>query len=151
MLLAMSMTSTKINLSDILSYVIMSYLRKYPLTFFCVIAIWVLCLMKTPSTKLDEIENIDKLYHVMMYLGACSILWWEYLRRHHKIVWHKIWLFAILFPIAMGGMIELVQAYFTVYRSGNWGDFFANVVGVMLAVVGGRWGLPQIIHRFFRK
>jgi len=40
---------------------------------------------------------------------------------------------AFLAPVAMGGMVELAQAYCTAgHRSGDWLDFLANSLGVVL-------------------
>ena len=45
----------------------------------------------------------------------------------------RLFLFAFLAPIAMGGLVELAQAYCTGgRRSGEWLDFLANSLGVCL-------------------
>ena len=42
--------------------------------------------------------------------------------------------------------MELAQAYLTTYRSGDWWDFVANSIGVLIAVVIG-----LAVHRRFLK
>ena len=37
----------------------------------------------------------------------------------------------------MGGILELMQAYLTTCRSGEWLDFVANTIGVCLGTVLG--------------
>jgi VanZ family protein len=46
-----------------------------------------------------------------------------------------IFIGAVIFPIVFSGCIELLQEYCTSYRGGDWLDFTANSVGVILAGV----------------
>lgn len=130
----------------------MKYLRFFPFTLFCVALIWVLCLCTPPKTKLDEVENIDKFYHVAMYLGTMGLFWVEYWRFEAKgYHWSKRNLFflSILLPIAMSGIIELVQAFGTDgRRSGDWLDFAANSFGVLLAFTLGTTILKYFSKKF---
>ncbi len=43
----------------------------------------------------------------------------------------------VLYPIIMGGLIELAQAYLTTCRSGDIYDFFCNSLGVVLGCIIG--------------
>ena len=49
--------------------------------------------------------------------------------RHKVIGWKRVMLLAWLAPIVMSGIIELVQAYCTTNRSGEWLDLAANATG----------------------
>lgn len=50
----------------------------------------------------------------------------------------RLFLWAFLAPVAMGGLVELAQAYCTGgRRSGEWFDFVANSVGVVLGTLIG--------------
>ena len=69
-----------------------------------------------------------------MYGGTCSVIWFEYLRSHQSLNKQKLFLWAWLVPTLMGGVIELVQAYCTTNRSGEWLDLAADAVGCTLAV-----------------
>lgn len=123
-------------------------LGRYPLTLTCIVAIWVLCLMNVPETPLDNVAFIDKWTHLVMYGGTCSVGWWEYLRHHRRIAWGKMFVFGLLCPIVMSGIIELLQAYATTTRSGDWIDVAANAVGVLLGF-GIGWGIlrPLLWHK----
>ncbi len=123
-------------------------LGRYPLTLTCIVAIWVLCLMNVPETPLDNVAFIDKWTHLVMYGGTCSVGWWEYLRHHRRIAWGKMFVFGLLGPIVMSGIIELLQAYATTTRSGDWIDVAANAVGVLLGF-GIGWGIlrPLLWHK----
>lgn len=111
----------------------------YPLSTFLIVVIWFLCFwLSPPPTPLDNVAFIDKWTHMVMYLGTCSVIWWEYLRRHEKVNWHKTLIWAWAGPILMSGLIELLQAYCTGgRRSGEWLDFAANATGATLALVIG--------------
>lgn len=112
--------------------------RKYPLSCTCIVIIWVLCFCTTPHTPLDNVAFIDKWTHIAMYLGTCLIIWYEYLRSHKQVRPWRLFVWAWLAPVAMSGLIEILQETCTGgRRSGDWLDFAANSVGVTLAAVIG--------------
>lgn len=113
------------------------HLPHFTFTFLCVALIWYLCLFRPPHiSSFEVIPFFDKFVHCFMYLGMCCIFWLEY------YYWQKHWgrfhrfFIGFLSPILMSGLIELAQEYLTNYRSGDWADFAANSVGVLLAMVG---------------
>lgn len=113
-------------------------LRFYPLTLFCIALIWFLSLFfMPPETPLNDVAFIDKWTHLVMYGGTSAVLWWEYVRHHERLCAWKLWLFAVVGMIMMGGVIELVQAYCTTNRSGEWLDFLADSLGVGLGALIG--------------
>ena len=117
----------------------MNYLHhlvtKYPLSSLLIVVIWILCFCTPPHVRLHHVNAIDKWTHAVMYLGTCATIWWEYLRQHKKVDWRKAFLLAWWAPIAMSGVIELLQAHCTGgRRSGEWLDFAANSVGATLAL-----------------
>lgn len=114
-------------------------LRDFPLTVCCVALTWYLCLFKPPQTPLDGIGGMDKAVHFVMYLGTCSVLWFEYYRQCRRARLYARLLFGGLAPVAMSGAIELCQAYLTTNRSGEWADFLANTLGVAVAFGASLW------------
>ena len=116
----------------------MKRLRRYPLTLLCIAAIWYLCFFKPPTTPMSQITFFDKWVHVSMYLGTCTLLWWEYLRSHVRRSGKRLLVWAIAAPLAMSGAIEILQATLTTTRSGDWFDFLANAAGIGLAAAIGR-------------
>ena len=123
------------------------FLRTFPLTLLCVALVWYLCLLKPPSLRVRHFADTDKVVHVLMYLGLCGTLWWEYLRSTfrlsvaHRLVWF------VLLPVLMSGVIELLQEYATLYRSGDWRDLAANALGVLMGAAWGGWWLPWWMKR----
>ena len=112
--------------------------RRYPLTTVCVIVIWVLCLIPIPETPLSHVRLIDKWTHLVMYGGLCTVIWAEQLRCYHRVAWSRAVVGAIVAPVLMGGLIEIVQAYCTGgRRSGEWMDWVADSIGVAIGAVIG--------------
>lgn len=118
---------------------ILNFAKRYPLTSLLVVVIWVLCLIPTfPETPLDDFSLIDKWTHLVMYGTLVAVIWWEYTRQHTTNNTRRLFLLAFLAPVAMGGLVELAQAYCTGgRRSGEWFDFAANTIGVVLGTLIG--------------
>ena len=111
------------------------FLKRYPVSLLVIAAVVYLSFFRPPSTELDGIPNIDKVVHVCMYFGMSGRLWFEFLRAHrrdHTPLWHA-WVGAFLCPVLFSGVVELLQAYCTTYRGGDWLDFAANATGAVLA------------------
>lgn len=113
--------------------------KRYPVSSLLVVSIWIICLVPIPeNVPLGDVPMMDKWTHFVMYGVLCTVVWWEYLRRHRQKNASKLFLLAFVAPIVMSGMIELAQAYLTNgNRSGDWLDFLANGIGVVLGNVIG--------------
>ena len=121
-------------------------LKSYPLTLLVIAAILFLSLFNPPKTKLDPITYIDKIAHLCMYGGLELTIWFEYLRSHTKIKLGKIVIWAVIAPIVLGGLMEIAQMYLTSKRSGEWADFAADSIGVILGVLVGFTLLRRWVH-----
>ena len=119
--------------------IVVDFLKRYPLSTTLIVVIWVLCLIPTvPETPLNSFSLIDKWTHLVMYGTLVVVIWWEYTRQHPTLKPRRLFLWAFLAPVAMGGLVELAQAYCTGgRRSGEWFDFVANSVGVVLGTLIG--------------
>ncbi len=117
----------------------MLYFRRYPITFLLAFAIVLLSLLPVPDVRMTvEVPLMDKWAHMVMYGVLTLVIWLEYIKAHRQMRGRRLLLLAFLAPIAMGGVLELMQAYLTTCRSGEWLDFVANSIG---AVVGAGCGL----------
>jgi VanZ family protein len=115
------------------------YFRRYPISFLLALAIVLLSLLPIPDVRMTvEVPLVDKWTHMVMYGVLTLVIWLEYIRAHRQMRGLRLLLLAFLAPIAMGGALELMQAYLTTCRSGEWLDFVANSIG---AVVGAGCGL----------
>ena len=107
------------------------FVRNYPFSMTCIAVVWVLSLVPFfPETPLDDIEFIDKWVHVVMYGGTCMVIWLEYLFKHKRYDYMKLFSWAWIAPVIMSGVLELLQEYCTFgHRNGDWLDFLANTTG----------------------
>ncbi len=127
----------------------MNYLRKQPLSILLIVAIWVVCMIPIPETPLDNIAFMDKWTHFIMYSTIVIVISAEYGRRSKQIQWPHYLTGAVLLPVIMGGLVELAQAYLTNgVRSGDWLDFLANSIGVLIGCIV---GIPLAMHLVRRK
>ena len=114
------------------------YLRHYPFALIIIVVIALLSLLPIPDMKMGvEVPLADKWTHMVMYGVLTHAIWFDYRRCHQRLETGKLLLWAFLAPIAMGGLLELAQAYLTTCRSGEWLDFVANTIGVCLGTIGG--------------
>ena len=112
--------------------------KKYPFSCVLIAVIWYLSLLfNAPKTPLDNVALIDKWVHMVMYGGTFTVLWIEYIRQHQQPNYWKLLFWALIAPIVMSGIIELLQEYCTETRQGEWTDLLANSIGVVLAGVIG--------------
>lgn len=130
-----------------IKYRMLYYLKKYPLTWTTIGVIIYLSFFKPPTTDMNQIPGIDKLVHTCMYGGLCFLIWCEYLRIHRNIDRKRMLVGGIILPIALSGIIELLQSYCTEHRGGDWLDFAANSLGVLLAALVGHYILRPLFWK----
>lgn len=108
-------------------------LKKYWLSILVLLIIFILCFMNTASLPASPVRNFDKVVHVLMFLGLSGVIFFDntnYLRV--PISKMRIFFSSFFFPVIIGGLIEIMQAYLTTYRSGDWFDFLFDIVGASL-------------------
>ena len=111
-------------------------MKRYILSILATVAVVVISVAPIPEVpQLENIPFFDKWMHFVMYGGLCSVYWFDYFRTKHNSSDYMKWIvWIVAFPILLGGLLELVQKYLTSTRNGDWLDFFANSVGVFLAI-----------------
>lgn len=122
-------------------------LRRYPVTILFVAAIFTICLIPVPETPLDAVKFIDKWTHVALYFSLGIVYWTEYYHGRSTLGGMRLFIVAVILPVLMGGLIELMQENLTDCRSGEWLDFAADAVGVLFGAAVGRF----IMGSLFRK
>lgn len=114
------------------------YIKRYSLGLLVIAVITYLSLMHVPEIpEVEDVPLIDKWTHMVMYATLTLAIWIQYLKSHKQINKIKLSVIGIIVPITWGGLMELAQAYLTTYRSGDWMDFVANSIGVLIAIVLG--------------
>jgi VanZ family protein len=98
-------------------------------------AFFVLGISAMPGQSVPDLPvwQLDKLVHAVIYFGMAFFLYWDLKCCSFAVrsEWKALAL-AMGVSIVFGGMIELLQKYAFVNRSGSWLDFFANGAGVLL-------------------
>ena len=122
--------------------------KRYPFSLLCVALVWYLSIWFRPPEEMElpSINFLDKWTHLVMYGGTALVIWIEYLRQHRALDAEKLFFWAWLMPVLMGGVIELVQAYCTATRSGEWMDWLADAVGVTLGA-----GMGVLIDKLWKR
>ena len=111
---------------------ILTTARRYPYSTLCIVVVWALSLTPFfPEVPLTNVAFADKWTHFIMYGGTAGVVWLEYWHRHRGVDYTRLWLWAGIGLSLMGGLLELMQAYCTTTRSGEWLDFVADSVGAI--------------------
>ncbi|MBR1799886.1 MAG: VanZ family protein [Bacteroidaceae bacterium] len=113
----------------------LTFCKEHPLSWLVTVAIVLLSLLPIGAVEIAEnVPFADKWTHMVMYAVLTLVIWMEHVRRTTPPSPRFLILWAILFPITLGGILELLQAYATTYRSGEWMDWAADSVGTLLAI-----------------
>ena len=103
-------------------------LKNYPLSLICTLAITILSLAPIGAPEVaQDVPFFDKWAHFVMYGGLSFLLFYE-TKTRSLLLASALLLYACL----LGGLMEIGQATLTTYRSGEWLDFVADSIGVLL-------------------
>lgn len=114
----------------------LTFFRHYGLTMAVAMTIMYVCMIHMPSSASTieiDISNFDKLVHFMMYVALSAAACKNFYQQEANFGTLKLYFWGIVFPIAFGGLIELMQAYLTTYRTGDWMDLLADSLGAIAA------------------
>lgn len=100
------------------------------------------CLLRKPLFTLPPIEDGDKWIHCLTFMLFTLVLLWDC--QNAKIQAWKKWIVVITIPIVYGGLIELLQEHFFYPRTGEWMDWLADCIGVIMAVF--TWIIGQKLY-----
>lgn len=107
-------------------------LLSYRLSLTMVVGILFACLL--PANKFPEISVafIDKYTHAFLFMGISLVIWIESELASMSVALQR-WS-CIGATLLLGGLIEVLQATTTTTRSGDWLDFAADALGVVMAI-----------------
>ena len=126
----------------------MKAFKNYFWTILLSFVVIILSIIPIPEVPpLEDIPLFDKWVHFLMYGAVACCVWYDYYRNRadRKITLRTI-LFTVVYPILLGGILELWQRYLTTCRSGEWLDFIADSIGAFLA-----FPIGAFIIRYFAK
>lgn len=120
-------------------------LKQYIVTVLVTLSIIVLSTLPIPEdAPMSDVPLIDKWVHMVMYMGLVLAMWFDHVVRSEKKAKGKHFLFMFLYATLLGGLMELVQAYLTTCRSGDWIDFEADAIGAAIGV-----GLTLFVNKLW--
>ena len=106
------------------------YIFEYIFAAIVTVAINVLSVIPVPEdTSLSDVPLIDKWAHMLMYAGLTFAMWVDHVVIIKRPLTSRFLLLMFIAPTILGGLLELVQAYCTTHRSGDWFDLLADAIG----------------------
>ena len=127
---------------------IIKILQKYPLSLVVLVAITYLSFFKPPTFSFNSIKHLDKIIHLVMYGGFCSVLWFEYFLTHAESNIKKVILWIVVAPLVFSAVVEFAQSYFTNYRGGEFADFIFNSIGVVFAALFSNYVTKPLMEKY---
>lgn len=87
----------------------------------------------TPSSDMPRIDASDKLGHILFYLVQTILTARAFYKWSNKYSIYVSYALGAGIAVVFGGVLELVQEYSIPGRSGDWYDFGANLIGILVA------------------
>lgn len=122
--------------------------RRYGLS--CVVALTILYLSvarTTPEMDIPKIEGLDKIVHFLMYAALSFALSRDFYVQKTSFSSVKMVMWAVVIPILYGGLIEVLQENFFPPRSGDWYDWLADSLGVIVSFLLCRIFVPKFFKQ----
>jgi VanZ family protein len=109
-------------------------IRKNILSLF--VALFISILSLTSSDKFHNIpianfRGLDKIIHFILYFVFMAVILYEHRNRAAKI--SNLVLLA-LFPLIFGVLMEALQAWLTITRTGSFYDLLFNAAGIFVSI-----------------
>ena len=122
------------------------FFRVYGMSCVATMAILYLSIaQKMPDLNLPDFDLKDKILHGGAYAVFSMILAYELYRQRYVFVEKKMAVWAIAFPIIYGGLIEILQEKFFPPRSGEWADWLADIIGVLVGFFIAKYIYPRYL------
>lgn len=99
--------------------------------------ILILCTAKMPDTSGSGFffQGFDKIVHLGFFYVLTILLFYGKIQSQHNYSFRVLTIFKIIgLTFFLGGSIELIQLNFFPYRSAEWWDLGADMIGVFMGV-----------------
>lgn len=127
----------------------------WPPAIVAVVIFYLCCLIPPrdiPDPGFDFFIPTDKIVHFLMFFGLSLVASVNYIYdKKGKIIILKLVIFAVLVPILYGGLIEIIQAKYFPERSGDWNDFWADMLGSLATIPFSLWFRRFMLNRELRE
>ena len=125
----------------------LKFFRIYGLS--CVVTLLIFYLSITTSVQEyyhgPRFEGQDKIVHFFLYMFLTMAICRDFFRQSVAFSSRKMYIWAIALPILYGGLIEILQENFFPPRTAEWGDWFADILGVLAGYFLSRKIYPKIL------
>lgn len=112
----------------------MRFFRIYGMSIVLSLVVLYLSIIRSvPEIPELQFSGVDKLAHFLMYFALSGVICFELYRQRYDFSDCKMRLWGLIYPIAYGGVIELLQEYCFPPRTGDWVDWLADSLGVVAA------------------
>lgn len=98
------------------------------------IVLLVFSLVKISTGNVVPVKNSDKVFHFVAHF-LLAIFWFFSFNVKLGIKKSKSFLFAFLFSLIFGIIVETLQHYFTTTREADIKDVIANIMGALLGLL----------------
>jgi len=106
------------------------YFEHYWKSILVAVVILVLSFIKTPSLgELPAIKFGDKYVHLCMYLFFSMALFYDAHSRNPK---RTLFAVSVVFPVVLGGVVEVLQGTLFKPRSAEWLDWASDILGSLI-------------------
>jgi len=101
------------------------------------ITIGILYLSFAPPSTFSGVPSFtyeDKLVHLCLYAGLTGMLifdFWKYAKKNSTNRLGFI-LICLVFPVVLGGAVEILQPMYFAPRTAEWFDWFSDITGVLI-------------------
>lgn len=82
-----------------------------------------------------QVEYLDKIVHFIMYFVLAMVLLYDRQKNTKQRKYSSTIIILIVFPVLIGGIIEIAQYQWFYPRTGEWTDWLADILGVSLAAL----------------
>lgn len=80
-----------------------------------------------------HIEHLDKIIHLFLYSVLTISLILDFRKNKTSNTLSLVFVFScLLFPVFLGGLVEILQPMYFAPRTAEWGDWFSDISGVLL-------------------
>ncbi|MBQ5778925.1 MAG: VanZ family protein [Paludibacteraceae bacterium] len=100
-------------------------------TIAVVVVIFYMSIVRVPSdVQQFFFSHFDKFVHFVCYLVLSFVFMYNFGRVTSKTIF-----ISLFFSIIYGGIIELIQQYFLLLRTGDLYDFLSDIIGAIIGVI----------------
>lgn len=106
-----------------------NFIGKYWKSVTFTIVILLLSFMKTSAfSGIPTVKYSDKIVHLLLYIFYSAVLYYDFRKSPVRTIVYV----SIVYPIVLGGIIEIMQGTFFKPRSAEWIDWFCDILGALL-------------------